>query len=55
MEYRMFNRKISIYYAEYDRWVGRFIDRKNNINYICIIPRIVVKIESLEAKWTKSN
>jgi hypothetical protein len=36
---------VRIFFAEYDRWFGKFIDRKNNIVYYCPLPCIVIRID----------
>ena len=37
--------KLSIFVAWYDLWVGAYIDRKNKVVYICLLPCIVLKFE----------
>ena len=34
--------KFEVKYAEYDRWIGLFIDRKKMVKYLCIVPMIVI-------------
>lgn len=37
-------KKISVFFAWYDFWIGWFYDRVHYTLYICLIPTIVIKI-----------
>jgi len=39
--------KIELSFAWYDFWVGLFWDKKKRILYICPLPMVVIKIQSL--------
>jgi hypothetical protein len=37
-------RRVSVFFAWYDLWVGAYVDRPNRTLYVCPLPCLVVKI-----------
>lgn len=36
--------KCKLFFAWYDCWIGVYLDRKNNILYLALVPLLVLKI-----------
>ena len=37
-------KRIKIFFAWYDLWVGAYVDVPNSVLYVCLIPTLVIKI-----------